>query len=498
MAKIKTVTELDIGKALKIDNDKVNVVVSKQDGNIIEIKDDGLFAKSAGGSTDFDLSTIPEKAFETGSKVIAFDPKGKVYQFPQNENILTDVGVSLSASSATVTTSGTKYDVTLKITNASNTSLSNAVAVLYTNGELSNLRLPDGVTQSDLTFTVATLDAYATKTITFTITITDNQYVSATVSVAGDMVKSNNTASINLAAVAESAAKNNVFTESCPLIPAYVVGYETQPLKQSAQASGSSPRTRKVSGNVLAKESLKGVQIKFDGASTVLVRSGSGNIPTFFIKETSEFNYHILEKEEPNEYQELGAKFYSFDVNTGILTFADDYPYTYAVIYARPNSADCMWQAFHISASQYDVALNVTQNRIEVSGLDSSLYSYKYGAFANNVPAYSSMESAALLDEQIIGDQISDYRYVEDNPNIPFPYRKDEDHDISYTSLLEVKLVQGQAYSFDLITPNRSALPELQGNVAISKTSKGYHVEVQATASKTDEVYRDNVRIIIQ
>ncbi|WP_439242440.1 hypothetical protein [Lonepinella sp. BR2474] len=51
MATVKVVTELDLGKALDILNDKVDVQVSAQEGNIIELKDDGLFAVSTGAES---------------------------------------------------------------------------------------------------------------------------------------------------------------------------------------------------------------------------------------------------------------------------------------------------------------------------------------------------------------------------------------------------------------------------------------------------------------
>ena len=453
-------------------------------------------------TTGTDLSTIPEKEFVTGSKVIAFDPSGNLYKFGQQSDYYKDVAVSLHTTGSEIQPSGeTKHTVEITVTNTRGQDVPLATVLMYSGNTIAEFNLissgATGVEHTNNKVVITGLSAYATVRYSVSVISSYNDYLSATVTVDGDVVSTNNSATVNLSRKEKPAQQQNVYTKECPLITATSGGETlTQSKQRSDVVSLFSVGSYPLFINLVDKETLAGTTIQIPDATSVRVFTSNESYSA-----SSRLNGLLfVREEEPNKYKsweflpenfvEASSDRYQF--SGGVLTFsADD---RQAIIYTRPAKADCMWQLY-MMGTQYKVA-TITQrdSRIKVTGLSSDLYSYnvgngKYGGDAfKDLPAVETVSNVETNKDNVrVISSYMDYWVAQDRAE---HYTQDIEVDVS--SKLTIRLPKGTAYEFSIDRAN--VLPEQQGNISTASSGK---VKVLSTATETDNVYTDLVDILI-
>lgn len=480
---------------------------------------DSLKGKDGTGGDSLDLTAVPEKQFEQGSSVLAFDPSGELYRFKEDVSYYKDLAIELSASQGSkLENDNTQYAVTAKISNTKPTEVSSATVALSAGGTLRDFTVnsADDVTvtnEGEGNYTITNLTGYGVVTISFNVEVSDNTYVSGSVTATGDTVSSNNSATLNLVKLATSQKSKNNYTETCPYVQATAVEDSSNtPLAVGVQAENANNFRGRSLGStddgltiLTGRQSLNGAELNLLGASTVQVYVSKdlsrydryeGNM---LIKQLSESQYKTWFVPS-EEYNLATTDDYTFDSATGLLTFNSDIYGAY--IYLRPAGSACKWQTYWVGANEQDLTLTFNVSKIAVEGLDESHISYTYGQYSDNVKAFSDLVPAVIFSNEIkvLGEETAELRSFN---NLGYWERQDQakvwgktEATIVTNSVLNINLEVGNAYEFDILA-EKNVLPEVQGNIAISWIDGKHHVIVKDTATATDDIYGDKVRITL-
>lgn len=495
------------------------------DNKTIVINADNKLEAVSSGSSEFNLNNLESKSYQTGSTPLAVDANGNLYKVLDTKNIFKDISLSLEqVGQVTNTEQGTTYTIKAKVNNNTDAATGEVTVSLYVPVPLSQVTMDSDITQSDKTFTIPSISGYSSKSITVTVHIDSDTYFSGSVSTSNDIVSSNDTAQLELKAVAKNSAANNVYTDECPLIGASYNGTELTGSKQIEKfvSVRESLNNENISYNILNIDSLAGKTFNFAKASTIRVFGDKASFPynaTVLIKEVANYQYkiHHYSTVDSGSYSvELTPEDYSFNVSTGDLKFSDNLSNVDSVIVAvRPNGSTCMWQIYQIVGNSRTVNWNVVSNRIAVTGLNNSLYTYQIGNFNyldHNIIGFSNLP-IALTDgsnKHLIGDTLDNYMYISDSISVNNEtfqaytgiVEGSDRYDgtlgnpqIEETSVLHISLPQGSNYEFSLTNIPKGTLPETQGNITITWNGSGYSVQVLSTASATDNIQTDKVSI---
>lgn len=480
--------------------------VSQAEGNILELREDGFFVPCCNKGGNDNLENIPEKPFENGSKILAFDQNGELYQFAQNSTYEKDVAVNIEVVSNEVKEDGTNIaNVIVTVSNnlkttADNIQLNVGTAATITSGESSPEKF--------------TLAGNSERSFVYTVTYNTSGFVTATVNALGDAVSSNNTATVALPFKVKQkpVSADNEFTDECPLINATYNGEALLASKQVGTLTGLNPD--EFATNIIAdttKPNLNGVTINVKGASRVVVKTTVGNSRGNDLRDYANGTFAII-KQSDTVYKSFGVALgefvgdtdkYTFNVASGDLTFTNDFNRDTAVIFLRPGGENCKWQAYAVVCTGETATITEEDKKLATSGLPDDVVEYEVVKQVYNLNDREDFEKpfdelnafVPTENRKIIGDltgaKVIRGRVITSNrPMLVDSTRITEKR-------LVVKLCDSNLpVTFDV--KSTTPLTLTQGNVGVSlKGGDVYTVTVQNSATKTDNYTTEPFKLIL-
>ena len=487
--------------AQELDVDGVTIIINT---------DNKLEAKIPSSSGEaFDIKSLPEKQWEDGSKAVALDPQGNAYVFPQDKKFYKDVAVSLQLKSSEYVNDKTRSVLIARVTNLKDFETANIEFAFSTGSTVVN---------GEQTSQTLTLTANETRSFEYVVEHDNSTYVSATVFVLGDVEGQNNSASLSIPAKtpASDTTVNNVFTDQCPMVSGYVVGYQDQPLIFRGQTDGLEQGYNQ-NTNVIKRANLKGLQIQFYQVSSVIVRADD---PTNY---SSDSWASLLYKRNADNtsiessYVSTGGthpvtvftRHYTFDAASGLFTFSEDYPYPYALIFIRASNGDtCKYQSVWINATTLDSEVKETKDTYVVEGIPESNYRIS-PLERDSVDISGSIEYDGFNFFKVnyigFGD-MTGYRIVTDYYEFTGQVRGFKEYDwetgqdvIKAISLntkyrVDVTLPVNTAQNFT-IKGDISGVNETAGDIAITRVNGGINVVTSDRVSATNNIISDRITI---
>lgn len=487
------------------------------DGVTLTINGENKLAmvQPANSSPTFDVAALPEKQWEAGSKIVALDSQGNTYVFPEDKKFYKDVAVSLRLKSSEYVTDKTRSTVIAKVTNLKDFETAD-IDFAFSTGST--------VTNNQQTSQKLTLNANEFREIEYVIEHENSTYVSATVFVSGDTEDKNNSESLTIPGKtpASSPTINGVFTNECSMVTGYVEGHESQPLVLAGQYEtldnyliNAVPNT-----NVLKRENLKNVSIKFTNASSVIVWGNSRY-------EYEDYGAHVLYKRNQdntsiessllfsNLYnfsaENLTSTHYTFDSNTGILTFTESLNSKQVAIFVRPSDTNnCKYQLITLSASIANSKVEKQVDKLTVEGLSQdkykqslikgkdvdTAYSVEYNGFNKyhvNFIGFGDMTGYRITieDYNSYKEQVRKYDWntSDDNKYPSIQYKEDY--------AVHVTLPSNTVQNFKIKGNINNVVPQ-QGDLTISSTSDGIQVTTTNQVSSTNNVIHDRFTITFE
>lgn len=490
--------------AQEIDVDGVTIIINTD--NKLEAK----IPPSSGEA--FDIKSLPEKQWETGSKIVALDPQGNAYTFLEDKKFYKDVAVDLQLKSSAYVNDKTRSVLIARVTNLKDFDTANVEFTFSTGSTIVN---------GEQTNKTVTLLANETRSFEYVVEHDNSTYVSATVYVVGDVEGENNSAYLNIPAKtpASDTTVNNEFTDECPMASGYVVGYQDQPLIFRSQTDGLEQGYRQ-NTNVIKRANLKGLQIRFDKVSSVIVRAdapiitdGDGWASLLYKRNADntsiESSYVITST--PHQNEAVSTRHYTFDAASGLFTFNESYPYSYALIFIRTYNGDtCKYQSVWINATTLDSEVKETKDTYVVEGIPESNYRISpLEREGYDVDISGSVEYDGFNDFKVnyigFGD-MTGYRIVTDIRSFAGQVRSFKEYDWEtdqdvlraitlYTKYrVDVTLPVNTAQNFT-IKGNTPGVNETAGDIAITHIDGGINVVTSDRVTATNDIISDRITI---
>ena len=483
------------------ENDVDNVTIHINSANKLE-------CITQGGGVD--LNTLPEKQWEAGSKVVALDPQGNAYVVPQDIKFYKDVAVSLQLKSSEYVNDKTRSVLTVRVTNLKDFEIADVEFAFSTGSTIVN---------GEHTSQILTLAANETRAFEYVVEHENSTYVNATVFVVGDTESQNNSASLSIPAKtpASDSTVNNVFTDQCPMVSGYVVGYQDQPLIFRSQTDGLYQGYNQ-NTNVIKRANLKGLQIRFDKVSSVIVKAddptgydGTGWASLLYKRNadnTAIESSYIATMTSIRETVSL--QHYSFDASTGLFTFNESYPYPYALIFIRTSNGDtCKYQSVWINATTLDSEVKETKDTYVVEGIPESNYRIS-PLESDGVDASSSIEYDGFNDFKVnyigFGD-MTGYRIVTDayyfanqvrSGDVYYDYNTGQDEYVPITLnsryRVDVKLPINTVHNFTIKGATYD-VNETAGDITITHIGGGINVVTSDRVTATNNIIANRITI---
>lgn len=482
------------------ENDVDNVTIHINSANKLE-------CITQGGGVDF--NTLPEKQWEAGSKVVALDPQGNAYVVPQDIKLYKDVAVSLQLKSSEYVNDKTRSVLTVRVTNLKDFEIADVEFAFSTGSTIVN---------GEHTSQVLTLAANETRAFVYVVEHEKSTYVNATVFVVGDTESQNNSASLSIPAKtpASDSTVNNVFTDQCPMVSGYVVGYQDQPLIFRSQTDGLDQGYGQ-NTNVVKRANLKGLQIQFDKVSSVVVKADvptdySGDSWASLLYKRNADNTAIESSYIATETllgETVSLQHYSFDASTGLFTFNESYPYPYALIFIRTsNGGTCKYQSVWINATTLDSEVQEAKDTYVVEGIPES--NYRISPLENDgVDASGSIEYDGFNYFKVnyigfgdmtgyrIATNVSDFVYqVRSYKTYNYDTYQYEYVPITLNSRyrVDVKLPSNTVYNFT-IKGETYAVNETAGDITITNIAGGINVVTSDRVAATNNIISNRITI---
>lgn len=441
--------------------------------------------------TGFDCESIdqlPTKPWKKGTTLLA-KQDGECVKLAALDSIFQEIGVGISAD-RTSAFFGYTYHLTVTVTNSgeSKNELTNLTVQrpLLGSYEILDVRTSKyGVDEverlDDLNYNLKGLAKGGTFVLRFDVKVNAVGTFQFTASVnpnsALDLNAVNNTDTIILKS---NSRIDNTYVPSvdCPRATATELDSNSELVALTPIDSGEDvlfdtkfERGVNVFGN---REHLKGLRIRLDGVSTVLVQTDSGDSTDALI----ELSNGAVAYTSNSTYQSGSANsiFHGTSTNftfiDGVLEITSEL--RSATIYCRPAGKNCRWQAFNVRGAattrNSELAVSdVVGGKVTYIPLD--VVEYRGKAVFNVIPNTLSFKQPT----QVISHS-------------------------SPTTTLARKLIftvkSGTAASFNIIGPSGmiGTLPHTQGKTTITEN----RVEVAADATSADSINSQNLQIIVE
>ena len=488
-------------------------VVTEHDVDNVTIhinSENKLECKTQGGGVN--LNALPEKQWEDGSKVVALDPSGNAYVFPQDKKFYKDVAVYLQLKSSGYVNGKTRSVLIARVTNLKDFDTANVEFTFSTGGTIVN---------GEPTNKTVTLLANETRSFEYVVEHDNSTYVSATVDVVGDVEWENNSAYLNIPAKtpASDTTVGNVFTDQCPMTSGYVVGYQDQPLIFRGQTDGLDQGYSQ-NTNVIKRANLKGLQIQFSQVSSVIVKAddptgyAGDNWASLLYKRNAD-NTSIESSYVSTDAQlrePVPTYHYTFDAASGLFTFKESYPYPYALIFIRTYNGDtCKYQSVWINATTLDSEVKETKDTYVVEGISESNYriSPLERDERNSVDISGSIEYDGFNYFKVnyigFGD-MTGYRIVTDGYEFNSQVRSFREYDWGTEQYTLKAISLNTRYRVDVTLPvntaqnftikgDRSGVNETAGDIAVTHIDGGINVVTSDRVTATNNIISGRITI---
>lgn len=443
-------------------------------------------------SSGFDCASfeaLPVKPWKKGTHILA-KQEGECVRLTSLDSIFQEIGVGITANrnSAFVNES---YNVVVTVTNTgeSKNELSNLVVQkpLLGDYEIKDVRTSkDGVdeveTLNELSYNLKGLTKGGTFILRFTVVAKAAGTFQFTANVNSntdlDLDSKNNTATIILTASTKEDV-TYITSVDCPRITATELDSNTV-LSMLAPDSANAINAYTCymnNWNIFAeREDLKGLRIRLDGASTVVVYLSRGNGYTSKVVELSNERLVYADKLD----YPLSVRFDSAQASNNGYTYRDGVveftvSASYAVILCRPAGKNCKWQAIALVGSS-----STEQSKFTATDVVNAKISYKTFYGANN--------SHPQAQFNVIPPSVT----YTNNSSLIVHSLVSKAHVISK---MIVRVKSGEAASLTLNKSNSNVYaPIASGNTTITEN----RVEISANATSTDSINSDYLQVIVE
>lgn len=436
------------------------------------------------------LSALPSKPWKKGTTLLA-KQDGECIQLTALDSIFPEIGVGIAADKTSAFTSET-YNVTVTVTNTgeSKNELTNLTVQkpLLGNYEILDVRtskqaVDEVETLDQLNYNLKGLAKGGTFILRFSVKANDvgTYQFSATVNPnsALDQNAKNNTDTIILKANTKIDT-TYVPSVDCPRITATELDSNTvlAALEPENTSSFYNYTGGKDTWNIFAeRDNLKGLRIRLDGASTVMVYDYNTGFGSYVVElSNGRLMYTGSTGYSPRvafDAEQKPAQGYTY--NDGVLEFTEDAGA--CVIICRPAGQNCRWQAFAIAGSAAPSfkrleASNVTKAKVEYVNNYQASSSYNNESNYNIIP--SSVKHNHIIRKTVDNKQ---WRHA------------------SIASKLIIKVKSGQAASVTIAKSNGDiVIPYSQGKTTITEN----RVTVAADATSTDSINSPYLQVIVE
>ena len=494
-----SITSVSTAGAIEGDGSVTNPV--KLDFNDSIVKGtDGKYGVAVTGLTCASIDDLPEKPWKKGTTILA-KQDGACVRLAALDSIFQEIGVGITADKTNSFTNE-EYNVVVTVSNTgeSTNELTNLNIVgpeITPNYTVKNVRVGNSGADEvervdDFTYNIKGLRKGGTVNVRFTVVPKANGTYQFTAAVnpnsALDKDLGNNSATLILSA-STKADPTYVPSVDCPLITATELDHNTV-LQQLAltqkrterydvpDATYPSPLGR---SNIFSqRNTLKGLRIRLDGASTVVGyvtgRSSNGydaaiigESTTQSLSTNSDFNGLIYMEADAVKVSNGGYTF-----KDGILEITDDIDgFSFS---CRPAGQNCRWQSY----SLYSV-IPVNKKAITVTNL--------VGATIEKHTEYSNSRETREILAQIVPQ--SDVSKLNTSRKIADVKRSSP---ALLTERLIVKVHAGTAASMNYTSTNDYVFSRVQGKTTITENS----ITVAADAKSTDSVNTPYIQVIVE
>lgn len=477
------------------------VVITNQDGSTVEIE------KSAPATAGLDCAAIdalPEKPWKKGTTLLA-KQDGECIRLAAFDSIFQEVGVGITADKTNsftneeykvvVTVSNTgegKNELTnLNIVGPANTEDYEIKDVTFTKSEADEVEQVD-----NLTYNIRGLKKGGTVKVKYTVVpkVLGNYQFTAAVNPNSTLDKDlgNNNATLILNARTKSDP-TYVPSVDCPLITATELDSNgvLQQLKPGGTANidGVQRTVYSIdqvgSSNIFSRRNtLKGLRIRLDGASTVVGYSISdcrgqaaivnNNTTTTSSLVSGDDGCRIV---GDHDYPKRGAGGYTFQ--NGVLEITDD---IMAFAFScRPVGSNCRWQSYSVFAVIPSVGKTITTSEV-VGATTAVTKQWKYA----NQTQYISISHKNTAQVIPSTDSYNKDIYVDLNVSRSEP--------ANVLDKLVVTVRAGTAASLKYTSTDNYAVTQVRGKTTITENS----ITVAADAKATDSVNTNYIQVIVE
>lgn len=412
------------------------------------------------------------------------------------DSIFQEIGVGIVANKTSAFT-GEEYRVVVTVSNTGE-GKNDLTNLVVQKPLLGNYNIKDVTTshqgldsfdrKNDLAYDLKGLAKGGTFILRFTVVANDVGTFQFSASVnpnsALDQEQKNNTATITLSA---NSKIDTTFVPSvdCPRITATELDSNTQlialtPKQIRNDAPPSFVPIMSQGVNIFGnRPSLRGLRIRLDGASTVLVQEAGSSTADFLVEiSNGAIAYTFASPDQSvSANNDFGWASSRYTFTNGVLEFTEDV--LNATIYCRPAGQNCRWQAFSVrGASQpKNISLNATNIVGGKVTYEKNKSTLSFETFSSNViPSTLSFKTPTSLVTHNASSGTSQ---------------------AVFSSKLIFTVKRGVSASFDYTKPKEweyKVLPYTQGKLTITEN----RVTVAADATSTDSINSEYLQVIVE
>lgn len=462
------------------------VVITNQDGSTVEIEK----SAPAAGLDCAAIDALPEKPWKKGTVLLA-KQDGECVRLAAFDSIFQEVGVGITADKTNsftneeykvvVTVSNTgegKNELTnLNIVGPANTEDYEIKDVTFTKSEADEVEQVD-----NLTYNIRGLKKGGTVKVKYTVVpkVLGNYQFTAAVNPNSALDKDLGNNNVTLILNARTKADPTyVPSVDCPLVTATELDNNTQLVQYSDEDTLYYKTNAGYRGNIFAeRDSLRGLRINLDGASTVVgyKKSYGGAARAMVLTNNRSTTSEAVNADYNDKFftganqQKHGTDGYTFE--NGVLTVTEDV--TEFGFSCRPQGDNCKWQNYTLFATQPMKSKNITTSNV-VGGKAIIKKDIKDG----------NINSAAGTGSIVIPSSTAIYGYAGGvNKNVP----------ANQIDKLEFVVKAGTAASLSYTSTDNYAATQVRGKTTITENS----IMVAADAKPTDSVTTPWIKVIVE
>lgn len=445
------------------------------------------------------IAQLPQEQWEKGTSILA-NKNGKCVRLVPSENFFQEIGVGIAANKVSAYTNE-EFEVVVTVSNTGvgKNALTNWVITKPVGGvyDVKDVRVTsNGVdrveTVSEFNYKLHGLSSGGTATARFKVVpkSTGTFQFSSTVTPnsALDQDAKNNTATITLSATTK-ADPNYVPSVDCPLIIATELDSNTQLVQLLTEVvnekqTASTQLTNR--GNLFAnRETLKGLKIRLQNASTIVGYSNRYSYPSSYVLSNGRISSgYVAEGDAGLSYNnslnaeangiKSGTDGYTFE--NGVLTITAD-----VEVFAfscRPQGSNCKWQNYMLATATVPTTQTITTSAV-VGGNVTLEDTYVRETAVNN----DNNARINIIPSTVTASTTREVRISAARTNRATRVQK-----------LVFRVKAGTAASLNYTSTNNYAITHSSGKTTITENK----IIVAADAKPTDSVNTKYIQVIVE